>query len=588
MKIARRPLFFGPIGQSQFGWYHAPADDSLLDVVVVICPPLGHEYVNSHRVVRHLADRFAAAGIPALRFDYHGTGDSSGGDEDPGRVGAWLTSVRQAMETARTISGRDRLALVGLRLGATLAAAVAADDDVDSFVAWAPCVRGRAFMREMKALHLTGGNRHESADAHIEPGGFVITAETQRDVGCLDVEAAPPRAHRTLIVDRDDMPADTRLADRWASAGIPTEHLRFPGYAQMFEAPHNTVVPHEAIDAIVGWIRVDASPRPATASAPKPVFPVRHSQTVDDDVVERLLERHDGGPAFGIVSEPTSGGYRTPTVLLPNAGSTHHVGPNRLYVLMARHLARAGFRCVRFDLPGLGDSVGGDEAAENDPYPPHATASVGRLIESLRAVRAHETYVIAGLCSGAHTAFHAALDLRAEPIVEAVLLNPLTFYYERGMPLDQSATNHYHEWQRYMRSMRSIRGWAKLFREDIHLADIGRTIGQRFRDILVKRVRSLRRVFASNERAAGAGDDLEADVTSIAQAGRRLTFIFSRFDPGYDLLMINARRAVKRLRKRGMLALWIVDDANHTFEASRSRAEMIESVERHLVARYRA
>jgi hypothetical protein len=62
--------------------------------------------------------------------------------------------------------------------------------------------------------------------------------------------------------------------------------------------------------------------------------------------------------------------------------------------------------------------------------------------------------------------------------------------------------------------------------------------------------------------------------------------VFSRFDPGYDLLMINAPRAVKRLKHDGHLTLWRIDDASHTFEASESRGVMLSSLRDHLTARY--
>ena len=45
----------------------------------------------------------------------------------------------------------------------------------------------------------------------------------------------------------------------------------------------------------------------------------------------------------------------SPAFLLLNAGSVHHVGPNRLYVKIARRLASLGFVALRFDFAGVGD-----------------------------------------------------------------------------------------------------------------------------------------------------------------------------------------------------------------------------------------
>jgi alpha-beta hydrolase superfamily lysophospholipase len=590
--ISRAPFFFGPDEHSAFGWYSAPAGtaEAVSDVAMVTCPPLGHEYMSAHRSVRHLADALARAGIPNVRFDYHGTGDSAGNDEDPDRVAAWSTSVHDALAAARSLSGCSRVGLIGVRLGATIAVSAAADVDVPLLALWAPCVRGKAYAREMKALHLTGANRDVSSGSHIEPGGFVMTEQTQRDISCLNLEDMSPRAGRALIVMRDDLATDTRLADKWRASGITVEQEAMAGYAEMFDVPHATRVPHEAIDTIVRWVARNACPRTEPAQAGRTPKLTRDSQTTAArdstaavrETIVRIDAEHE---VFGILSEPATGVQpAVPTILLPNAGSTHHVGPNRLYVMLARELARAGFRCFRFDLAGLGDAVIDDYAAENDPYPSGASDMVDRAIDALRARHAAEPVVLMGLCSGAHTSFHAALDLENAAIAECVLINPLTFYYQSGAPLDPTTTNHYHEWQRYMRSMRSVEGWAKLFRADVHVTEIARNVFNRFRAIARNRIAAFKR--RADDGAARPLDRLDADLRRIAASGRRLTFVFSRFDPGYDLLMINAPRAVKRLTRHGQLALWRIDDANHTFEAGESRRVMLTSLREHLIARY--
>jgi alpha-beta hydrolase superfamily lysophospholipase len=64
------------------------------------------------------------------------------------------------------------------------------------------------------------------------------------------------------------------------------------------------------------------------------------------------------GSLVGIVSEPSDGPGRAglPGVIFLNSGVIHRVGPNRMYVRMARDLARQGFVAFRFDLSGVGDS----------------------------------------------------------------------------------------------------------------------------------------------------------------------------------------------------------------------------------------
>jgi pimeloyl-ACP methyl ester carboxylesterase len=75
-----------------------------------------------------------------MRFDYGGTGDSAG---DGGRVSLreWTADLATAIEEVRRRSGMSRVALVGQRLGASLAWSAATQrGDVDLLVLWDPIV----------------------------------------------------------------------------------------------------------------------------------------------------------------------------------------------------------------------------------------------------------------------------------------------------------------------------------------------------------------------------------------------------------------------------------------------------------------
>ena len=58
----------------------------------------------------------------------------------------------------------------------------------------------------------------------------------------------------------------------------------------------------------------------------------------------------------GILTLPSQGDPRPIAFLLINAGVIHRVGPHRINVKLARHLAGLGFASLRFDLSGQGDS----------------------------------------------------------------------------------------------------------------------------------------------------------------------------------------------------------------------------------------
>ena len=150
---AVEPFYFGE--PRLFGCLHPAADtrgagpDAPTRTGVVFCHPLGHEYVTLHRAARILASRLARSGLPTLRFDYSGTGDSAGGLEEA-RLQNWVDDADAAADALRSRTGVERICLVGARLGATLALRAAARRaDVESLALWDPVVWGRDYLRQL-------------------------------------------------------------------------------------------------------------------------------------------------------------------------------------------------------------------------------------------------------------------------------------------------------------------------------------------------------------------------------------------------------------------------------------------------------
>ncbi len=140
----------------------------------------------------------------------------------------------------------------------------------------------------------------------------------------------------------------------------------------------------------------------------------------------------------GVVTSAESHDQRArPAVVLLNAGLLHRVGPNRLYVRIAREVARRGFASLRFDLSGIGDSL-----SRNDSVPLRTTAlhDVQDAFDYLAATEAITSFLVIGLCSGADLAFRAALADRR--VVGAVLIDGLPYRTMRSQLHDQ--------WQRVL------------------------------------------------------------------------------------------------------------------------------------------
>lgn len=135
-----RPFHFGSADRRLYGVYHAPSGPPNGRAALLL-NPWGWEALRAHRSLTTLAERLARSGCAAFRFDYSGTGDSSG---DTPRWDEWLDDIEWAIDEVMALSATPKVTLIGLRLGGLLAA-VAADrhrDLVERVVLWEAPVDG--------------------------------------------------------------------------------------------------------------------------------------------------------------------------------------------------------------------------------------------------------------------------------------------------------------------------------------------------------------------------------------------------------------------------------------------------------------
>ena len=148
------PFYFGEGERRLLGVYD-PAEHagSRTPQAVVFCAPWGPEYIITHRALRSLALNLSSAGRHVLRFDYFGVGDSAGEIEE-GEFEGWLDDIEMAIEELKSMVGAPRVSLVGLRLGASMAAEVASRrTDIDKLTLWDPVVSGSAYLEELDIAH---------------------------------------------------------------------------------------------------------------------------------------------------------------------------------------------------------------------------------------------------------------------------------------------------------------------------------------------------------------------------------------------------------------------------------------------------
>ncbi len=147
-------------------------------------------------------------------------------DGPPSRAG--MAEWCAARHCVRACAGRARVAVVGLRIGATLAAAeLARGGEVDDLVLWDPHATGRAFLREQRAFWaflrsqamewglLGEGEQWGSGgvvdDGAMEGPGVVFSAETVAALEPLTIDPGDRRlASRELVLARRGQEAQPR------------------------------------------------------------------------------------------------------------------------------------------------------------------------------------------------------------------------------------------------------------------------------------------------------------------------------------------------------------------------------------------
>jgi alpha-beta hydrolase superfamily lysophospholipase len=564
--INRRALYLGSGDEALFAWHHHAPRAIPRDCVAVLCGPIGPEYTRSHRTVRHLADRLAAAGIPAIRFDYQGCGDSAGDEASPDRLGAWRRSIAAAAWHARRLSGCSRVCLIGIRLGATLAALEAEEVGADLLVLWNPVVKGRAYTRELQAIAMTAAEGSAQADG-LESAGFSISPETLAALKAIDLTQTRYKARaRVLVAGRDDMAFDASLAAHLSRSGVDHDVVTLSGWNGMMADHQWTVVPETALAAIVEWLHSHTLARPAMKA---PTTPNAEAMMLGG-LRETLCRFGADAHLFGVLTEPRQA-RDVPAVILLNAGSIHHVGPSRLYVRLARGLAEDGFPCLRLDHEGIGDSVLRQPGVENEPYAASAMQDLQSAIDLLKA-RGHRRFVVMGLCSGAHTAFHAARQFEGEPIECALLVNPWYFYWSAGMTYDPNC-HHFENVVAVQRSMRSPDRWKRLLRGEV---DFSRVTGMAATLVaqMARKATWFGREMAEIV-APSAGSQLSRDFRKIFAHGRTVWLYEADAEPAGAVAMTEARRTYHRARREGRLVHERIVGGDHTFTQSAARAELI-------------
>lgn len=151
-------FYFGP-NKSLYAYFQ-PAREAATNktrAAVLICPPIGSDWIHTHFIVRKLMYKLASVGIASLRFDFFGTGDSQGEEKDAD-LNRWRSDLASAWNELGTQVPDTPLLLLGIGLGGGLALEFAQQQSISQPKVWASIVDGAEHLSQLrkaqKLLHL--------------------------------------------------------------------------------------------------------------------------------------------------------------------------------------------------------------------------------------------------------------------------------------------------------------------------------------------------------------------------------------------------------------------------------------------------
>ncbi len=455
-----------PDGVARFVLVARPATSHEPRGLILGLQPFGDEATLARRVMVAQARQMAEAGWEVWIPDLFGTGDSAGLTEEAS-LERWRADIDHWLDCARSTGGGRPTVLWGVRIGALLAIDAIARRSADvHLLAWQLPVDGKSVIGPLQRLgHLTSPASGlgtspitPTADPFTPASGaekLTQLAGYRLPVALIDaltgLNACPgavPGAGRprhwmlvhTQRVVRDDraLPAAMqRVRQHWDDKGWSTASSLAAG--EPFWSSMEPSTPDETFAATLSWLAMlcgaeakgefDApggrGPETQGQASPRTIPFFQRATSCVDEGFRETAESWDGaqGALFGVLCEPANTPDCRAAALIVAGQPQTRVGSHRMFVDLARGLARAGVTTLRFDVGGWGDSPGEAKAFEQSAE--DIVRAVRRLAERRRdAGHPSPELWVGGLCDGASAAV-CALPLLARHAVRGVyLINP--------------------------------------------------------------------------------------------------------------------------------------------------------------------
>jgi dienelactone hydrolase len=508
-----------------FGWLHGRSESKRGEVAVLICQGIMREAALAYCSMRALGDDLAAAGYPALRFDYPAAGNSvdAGLNESGLHWAAWQNSIDAAIDWLRG-QGARRVVLCGLGGGATLATLVAARrHDIAGLLLFEPAIVGRSYIRQLILEADLQGGQSMPRELGLEIRENRFGPRSVEEMGAFDLRTvALPARLKVAVFARPETRTVDDCVEAWTARGVEASRHGFDGLHVLLH--YDTLAEQDLGDftRAIAWLRQAVPPAPSDTPASLPVVVLQPPGCVDTP-----LKFGPENRLFGMLCRPERGSSDE-VVLIPSGGREPSFGAARQNVMLARRLAEAGFASLRFDFAGLGDSLGapGQERVFSHAFTDRV-ADTRAAIDTMAAL-GFSRFSIHGLCLGA---FHALQAAAVDPRLSSLVLVNLPLFTVPSSNALGQLEQRGHSAGEYLGKLMRPGSWGNLLHGRSNLAALGRA----------------------------AAFHLHAHtIAPLARAARRLGLLS---EPSF------AHRAMAALSRRGARTLYLFSSGPEDIEA---------------------
>lgn len=292
------------------------------------------------------------------------------------------------------------------------------------------------------------------------------------------------------------------------------------------------------------------------------------------EVIQRLGQSQT---LLSILTRPeTPPSPQTPAVLFLNAGLIHHVGPNRLYVRLARRLAQAGIPACRFDLSGVGDS---QVRTDSTPFEQSILQDTQQVMNHLQNTEGYQRFILIGHCSGGIISLGmAAQDPR---VCGVVMINAEGGDSEWDDYDLKRKTSQYYETYYSQEALSDPEKWKKFLTGRAHYGNIIRNV---FQNILWNKISALR--FKTQQQLSTEKPKVRPEVEMIFSSipdllsrQTQILMLYSEGSTGLERTQLIMRDFQHIIRDHPAFTLELLSNRDHSFTPLASQKRLIDRIQ---------